>query len=210
MSRHIVYNNEERVIFMKNSSTRLLSFVLAVMMLFSAFTTLASAKEIEVAETSASITGGEVFYLKPNSNWTQANAWFAAYFFNNSTGQKTWLKMTACPNDAGYYKVTAPTGNWANVIFCRMNPASTTLDWTNKWNQTGDLVWNGTSNLCTINAGQWEGGMNVTWGKFTETGGTVVDPTLQALYLHYIIGTIAQVLLAMQHLLQQVRHSLLY
>ena len=29
-------------------------------------------------------------YLKPNSNWTQANARFAAYYFNDSTGSNTW------------------------------------------------------------------------------------------------------------------------
>ena len=33
-------------------------------------------------------------YLKPNSNWTQANARFAAYFFNNSTNKNIWVSMT--------------------------------------------------------------------------------------------------------------------
>ena len=31
-------------------------------------------------------------YLKPNSNWTQSNAWFAAYFFGNG---EHWVGMTA-------------------------------------------------------------------------------------------------------------------
>ena len=97
-------------------------------------------------------------YLKPNSNWTQSNAWFAAYFFGN--GEK-WAKMNDTNSD-GVYEVLIPSG-YTMVIFCRMNPASSSLSWNNKWDQTGDLTipTNG-NNLFTIPNGAWSGS-TTTW-----------------------------------------------
>ena len=115
-------------------------------------------KEVEAANMS----GGEVLYLAPNSNWTQSNARFAAYFFGSGD---TWASMT---KSGSYYKVTVPAGSWTNVIFCRMNPSSTTNDWNNKWNQSGDLVWDGDKNLCKINSNHWDCGTNVTWSTYYE------------------------------------------
>lgn len=75
--------------------------------------------------------------LRPNSNWTQSNAWFAAYFFGN--GEK-WVKMTDDDKD-GIYQVTIPQGGYTQVIFCRMKSTNlTALNWENKWNQTEDLT----------------------------------------------------------------------
>ena len=74
-----------------------------------------------------------VVYLSPSSEWKSDNAWFAAYFFGNGD---TWVKMTV---EGGKYKCDVPAG-YTNVIFCRMNPASTETTWDNKWNQTADLV----------------------------------------------------------------------
>ncbi|MDO4748943.1 MAG: starch-binding protein, partial [Eubacteriales bacterium] len=157
-------------------STRVLSVVLAMLMLFSVFSVGFSAKEVEVAETGVTMTGGEVLYLKPNSNWTQANARFAAYFFGS--GNK-WASMDACPRDTGYYKVTVPSGSWTNVIFCRMNPSSTSNNWNNKWNQTGDLTYDGTKNLFTVSSGSWDGATS-SWSVWSETPAPTeapVDPT---------------------------------
>ena len=66
----------------------------------------------------------KVVYLKPNSNWTQSNARFAAYFFGGSTGEK-WVSMTAVGD--GTYEVHLPEGYdyGCNIIFCRMNPSTT-------------------------------------------------------------------------------------
>ena len=98
-------------------------------------------------------------YLKPNSNWLQGNARFAAYFFNG-TGN-IWADLTAVEN--GIYAVNLPTGyvNGDNVIFCRMNPGNANNGWENdkKWNQTGDLVIpTDGKNLYTINDGSWDAG----------------------------------------------------
>lgn len=82
-------------------------------------------------------------YMKPSSDWTQSNARFAAYFFNNTTGKNTWVSMTDSDKD-GVYEVKIPDG-YPNVIFCRMNPTFTVNSWDANgkdycWNQTGDLT----------------------------------------------------------------------
>ena len=101
-------------------------------------------------------------YLKPNSNWTQANARFAAYFFGNG---ETWVSMTDSNGD-GIYEVQKPTNKqYPNVIFCRMNPSASANNWNNKWNQTADLTvpTNG-NNLYTVKDGTWDKGGG-TWTK---------------------------------------------
>ena len=120
---------------------------------------------ISMSAFAVNITGGTKFYLKPNSNWKDANAWFAAYFCNG-TSAATWVEMNLVEN--GIYEVTVPSGHsHKNVIFCRMNPEKTTLDWSSKWNQTADLTWDGSANLCAINEGQWDCGTNVEWSTYT-------------------------------------------
>ena len=114
-------------------------------------------KEPEVEEPE---TTEAVLYLAPNSNWKKDNARFAAYFFNN--GGNVWASMTDADAD-GIYEVNIPVGYAAgdNVIFCRMNPATTANNWNNKWGQTGDLVIpTDGKNLYTINEGSWDAG---TW-----------------------------------------------
>ena len=104
----------------------------------------------------------KVVYLKPNSNWTQSNARFAAYFFGGSTGEK-WVSMTAVGD--GTYEVHLPEGYdyGCNIIFCRMNPSTTANNWNNKWNQTSDLKTpTDGKNLYTVAANTWDKGGG-TW-----------------------------------------------
>ena len=103
----------------------------------------------------------KVVYLKPNSNWTQSNARFAAYFWNDSGN--VWVSMTAVGD--GTYEVHLPEGYdfGCNVIFCRMNPSTTANNWNNKWNQTSDLKTpTDGKNMYTIAAGTWDKGGG-TW-----------------------------------------------
>ncbi len=147
---------------MRMNCKRFLSLLLAIGMVLC----LMPAKSV----SAATFSGGTILYLKPNSNWTQSNAWFAAYFFNNSTGKNAWVAMTDTNYD-GIFEVTAPSGTWANVIFCRMSSASSTLDWSNKWNQTADLTYNGTNNLYIINDGSWDAGKWLTYSQtYTVVG----------------------------------------
>ena len=103
-------------------------------------------------------SASNILYLKPNSNWTQADAWFAVYYWND--GSNGWVKMTDSDNDGIYEAIM--TSDFTNVIFCRMNPASSETDWSNKWDQTVDLK--PTGNLFTINDGAW----NEATGNWTN------------------------------------------
>ena len=104
----------------------------------------------------------EKLYLTPNSNWTQANARFAAYFFGNG---EMWSSMTDSDGD-GIYEVAVPSG-YSKVIFCRMNPSASANNWNNKWNQSGDLtIPTDGKNHFVVNSGSWDGA-TTTWTTYT-------------------------------------------
>lgn len=88
------------------------------------------------SEVYLTASNPSTLYLKPNNNWKSDSARFAAYFFNDSEDIHTWADMAV---NGDYYAVDVPSGNYINVIFCRMNPGTTENSWANKWNQTGDL-----------------------------------------------------------------------
>lgn len=103
-----------------------------------------------------------MLYLKPNSNWTQANARFAAYFFDNSKNINQWVDMKKLSD--GTYEVKVPTTTYPNVIFCRMNPSASANNWNNKWNQTGDLkVPDDGKNLFVVTNGWWDSMGDSCW-----------------------------------------------
>ena len=121
---------------------------------------------------------GTTLYLVPNANWKQSNARFAIYYWNAS-GANGWTGMTDSDGD-GVYEGTVPAGN-DNIIFCRMNPAASANNWTNKWNQTAELkVPTDGSNCYTVKAGTWDSGGG-TWSTFStepeETEPVVTEPT---------------------------------
>ena len=125
---------------------------------------------------AANMTGGEVFYLTPHTTWNSDNARYAIYFFNNSTSQNTWVSMTKVEGESNLWKGTTPSGNWANLIFCRMNPSATANNWNNNvyWGgQTQDLTWDGTKNHFTVNSSK------DAWNKPAGTWSLyVVDPII--------------------------------
>ena len=109
-------------------------------------------------------------YLKPNANWKEAGARFAAYFFEGDTN--TWMSMTDADGD-GVYECGVPSG-YSNVIFTRMNPASSDNNWDNKWNQTADLkIPTDGTDFYTVKEGTWDNGGG-TWSTFSAGN---VDPT---------------------------------
>lgn len=136
----------------RSKFSRLLSLALCLCMV------LAMLPALPLTANAANIASGTKLYLKPNNNWTQSNARFAAYFFSGSTN--AWVSMTDSNGD-GIYECKAPNGTWTNVIFCRMNPANSTNNWnqdTNLWNQTADLTYDGSKNLYTVAEGAWNKG----------------------------------------------------
>ena len=122
-----------------------------------------------MAMMAVNMTGGEKLYLTPNSNWKVDNARFAIYVFGE--GGDAWADMTAVAADV--YEATIPSGNWKNVIFCRMNPATPENKWDNKWNQTNDLEYDGTNNHYTIADGAWDKGD----GSWSVYGSSSSEPT---------------------------------
>ena len=120
---------------------------------------------VVIPASAANMTGGEVIYLVPNSNWKQSGARFAVYFFGSGTS--AWVDMANVSEDL--YVAVAPSGTWTNFIFCRMNPNASANNWNNKWNQSGDLKYDSSNNCGKIKDGNWDCGTNITWSKVTPT-----------------------------------------
>ena len=119
----------------------------------------------DITITAEGVEKANYLYLKPNSNWTQANARFAIYYWDGNGSH--WADMTDSDGD-GIYEVELPEG-YSNIIFCRMNPNSSTNDWNNKWNQTADLTIPADGkNLFTVPSGSWDGA-TTTWSVFEPT-----------------------------------------
>ncbi len=110
-------------------------------------------------ETPTQVAATDTIYFTPSTDWTTANARFAAYFFNGS-GDPVWVSLTLDSN--GYYSATMPSGDYESVIFVRMDPSTTTNSWDNKWNQTADLTIPEGKNHFTLDSGVWDDGTG-TW-----------------------------------------------
>ena len=154
---------------MRTYTKRILSVLLAALMLFSL---------LPAAALTASASAPETLYLKPNSNWLSDGARFAVYLFGNG---EAWVGMTA--GEDGIYKADIPSG-YPSVIFCRMNGATTENNWDNKWNQTNDLtIPTDGKNCYTVADGAWSNG-DGTWSEYTPAAAPV-DP------VYYLVGSIS-------------------
>ena len=128
----------------------------------------------------------KVIYLKPNSNWTQANAAFWVHAWGG-TGNID-LKMTPVANDPTIYE--AEVGTSTSVIFLRRDPGKDGSNVWDCWNRMGNLTipTNG-NNCCTIKDGEWSqekdnASSHVTWSTYTP-------PTVVVIPDRYITGTLA-------------------
>lgn len=138
---------------MKRNLHKIVSFLVVTLMGLSAFTAAA-----------ANLKGGEELYLVPNSNWKQASARFAVYFYNDTSGKNTWVSMDDCDGD-GKYEVVAPEGDWEKLIFCRMK-ANTSNDWANKLAQTANLTYASNKNTYKISNNSGNGTWDNTANAF--------------------------------------------
>ena len=154
------------MIKIKSISKRAIAVILATLMMLSSGIVGTLAANVDLAPTGANIPAGTKLYLTPNNYWKQNNPRYAAYFFG--TGE-AWVSMTAVSGETDLYEVTTPSGGtWTKVIFCRMNPSATANNWDNKWNQTSDLVYDGTKNHYTVKASTWDKGGG-TWDTYTPS-----------------------------------------
>ena len=106
------------------------------------------------------IPSGSTIYFNAN-HWTEAGAWFAVYAWDGNGGE-TFVKMN---NVSGSVYSADLGGSYNNVIFCRMDPAKTAVDWASAWNQTADLTVQSGCNKFTVNSGEWTGA-NGTWSTY--------------------------------------------
>ena len=78
---------------------------------------------------------GKTLYFVPSSDWNSDTPRYAAYVWADGVDAK-WYSMSDGNGD-GVYSVTVDE-KYTKVIFCRMNPSSTSNNWNNCWNQTED------------------------------------------------------------------------
>lgn len=85
------------------------------------------------------------FNMKAVSWWaTEGNGGNFAYFTNTSTSAKAWSAKAEKETGDIWY-VVVPAGTWDVVILTRNN-TTTDPSWENKWNQTGNIPLDATSN----------------------------------------------------------------
>ena len=115
-------------------------------------------------------TQAKTVYFQPSSNWLQAGARFALYTYG--IGDPSWFDLAVVDADNNIYKATFDN-NQPSMIFVRLNGDTSENNWTNKWNQTGDLTIPENDNeLYTLADGQWDGatvgnGLSIT-SNYTE------------------------------------------
>ena len=91
---------------------------------------------VKVTEYTAKIEYVEKVYLQLDNAWYNSGNRFAAYFFDDT--EIAWSDVATEVED-GIYEVAVPTGA-SKVIFCQMDPATTTNAWVNPVKkQTADL-----------------------------------------------------------------------
>ena len=106
--------------------------------------------------------------------WNQADAEFFAHTWGGA--EAVAVKMTLVEGDV--YSAAIPADN-ANVVFVRMAPESSAIDWDNLWNKTEDLTIEGENNLYTITAwGEGDGNKVCAgaWSVYGEGGGDTPEP----------------------------------
>ena len=106
-------------------------------------------------------------YFKPSEKWLSDNARFAVYVWNSEG--KTWLDLSDSNND-GIFEAKLPSGTWNECIFARMNPSTTSNNWDNIWNRTGDLGLSNNNNYFMIGDG-W----NISDGTWSIIDNSVIN-----------------------------------
>lgn len=154
----------------KRISSSTWALILALMMVVSSFSVLATTTNVN--KTGASLNSGETIYLKPSENWLQKDAKFGLYVWNDGQTAQ-WVVMNDDDND-GYYSASVPSGGpYANVIFLRLNantsePSGTGWPSSYIWNQTADLIREDGKNCYAVTEGTWDKGGG-TWSTYSAS-----------------------------------------
>ncbi len=95
----------------------------------------------EPVKAEAATSGSLIAKLGNVGKWSENSAKLCAYLTDDSSDY--WTSLQTIDSGTSIYKLDysidfTPT----KLIFVRMNPAATSGNWSQKWNQTGDLGWN--------------------------------------------------------------------
>ena len=121
-------------------------------------------------KTAHTQEGMRHIFLKVNSNWKDANAKFAIYYWdNNGNGWSAFMKTV--PGETDMYEGWIPE-NYINFKFVRLKNDAGTPNWENKWNETGNLTLHKGKTLYTIPSGTWDGAddNDKNWSTYTRKG----------------------------------------
>ena len=113
-----------------------------------------------VEEVHAATTKTIYLHTGGSSLWNQAGA----YFWVHSWGSTTEDTKMVATKDKDIFKVDVNASN-NSIIFCRNNPANTTIPWNGVWNQTADLTIPSGKNMYTITGWRQSEGK---WSSYTE------------------------------------------
>ena len=108
----------------------------------------------------------DILFFEPSGGWKSDGARFAANLYNNDAHTQQWKDFNETSKGSGVYKVDL--GEFATLNIVRMNPATSINDWSNKWNQSGDLsIANYDTNNCIANTDwdNWTASYNSTWSS---------------------------------------------
>ena len=138
----------------KSIKTRIISIATAALMTLSVATaTMASASAATVEGTSVSASQSTTVKVNLSTEWKTHNARYAAYFFNEYTGENAWADVK-CSGYMGSYATAY--GDFTHVIFVRLNNEGKENNFVkgNAWNKTADLKLSDLNGVYTING--WE------------------------------------------------------
>ena len=103
---------------------------------------------------AAEPVSGTSVYVRVSRLWKSANARFAIYYFNDTTGTNGWVDLTDTDGD-GFYEADIP-GGYTTIIIIRQNPATTENSWDNSWGQTGNLTLTEGKNYYYMPENEWD------------------------------------------------------
>ena len=129
---------------------------------------IASGANVDVVSTG--ISGTYYLDLSDNyTNWEDKRARFAicTYTTENNNRNYIWYNMEKVSGEDHIYKATVNDSNYY-INFARMNPDTTENNWTNKWNDTGDLTPETGKNCYKVKSGAWDKGGG-TWSTYSSS-----------------------------------------
>ncbi len=133
---------------------------------------LSNGRKTQEAKATPTSLSGVTLYLD-STNWDNHNAeWPERYAVYTFGSEELWYDLELVDGELEVYSVTFPGENTnTSFILCRMDGRvdHEVNNWSNRWNQTENLEYDGSKNLYTITTAVPESEKyNGTWGTYVE------------------------------------------